>query len=282
MKYIIPVLCSILLFGGCNKKSGEDDFYKALLRLDDSAYAHGEIDPEIRIEIEEIVQVFKDTLEQEVSGNEELGLFYKRLGQKYLELAQIYREIEKIIVQEEPDFTTTREDDVYNKMRAIRYYDNKMYKKAYESFRRAIEINPSNPLLFYHTGICAGWIAKSLVGPDSWSEQEKWYFTSEQAYKRALELDTYYVEALYGYAILLIIELDRAREGITVIKRIFEKEKMNIKALFLLARAYYQVGDYEQSLDQYDRILEITTSEDVKEQVRALKEQVKEIYYDSQ
>lgn len=281
MRKIGVLIICLCILTGC-AKPGEKEFMDALVNLEKSGSVYQEIDPGIREEIEEIVRLYEDDLKQEVTQNEELGGLYKRLGQKYLEIAVIYRDIENRLSTADPGFDSSREEGVYNKMLAIRNYDNKMYGKAFKSFSRAIELDPSNPLLYYHAGVCAGWNAKSQVDLDSESEQEKWYETAEQCYKRALELDPYYTDALYGYAILLIIELDRPVEGIEYVKKLLEKEKKNINAFFLLARAYYQIGDYEQALDSYDRILDITKSDQVKEQVRELKEQVKEAQYESE
>jgi len=279
--YFILILGFFLIITGCDNRN-EKDFIKALLLLDKSGGSYTDIDPGIKEEIEEIVHMFKDSLEQEVSDYEDLDLYYKRLGSKYLELAQIYREIRTRLDQPGPDFKSAREEEIYNKMRAIRYYDNAMYGKAYESFNRAIELDPGNSILYYNAGVCAGWIAKSKGEPVPGSEGEKWFRQSEWCYKRALELYPYYVDALYGYSVLLVIELNRPEEGIKLLDKILTKEKKNIKALFLLARAYYQAGDYEKSLDTYDRILDITMSAEVKEKVRDLKEQVKESYYGSE
>ncbi|MBN2532460.1 MAG: tetratricopeptide repeat protein [Spirochaetales bacterium] len=276
----IIVIC-IGILSGCTGQ-GEKDFIDALMSLEDSGSVYAEIDPGIREDIEEIARLYKDDLKKEVTQNEELGSLYKQLGQKYLDIAEIYRQIQNNLLPVDPGFDSPQEKDVYNKMLAIRFYDSRMYGKAYKSFHRAIELNPSNSILYYHAGVCAGWMAKSIVDPGSVSEQEEWYMTAENCYKRALELDPYYVDALYGYSILLIIELDRANEGIEYVKKILEKEKKNTNALFLLARAYYQIGDYEQALDNYDRILDITQSVQVKEKVRILKEQVKDKQYESE
>lgn len=280
-RIITLITLVVCILAGC-AKPGEKDFIDALVSLEDPGSVYEEIDPGLREEIKEIVRLYKDDLKQEVTNNEELRVLFKRLGQTYLELAEIYRGIENRLSQVDPGFDSSREEDVYNKMRAIRYYDNTMYGKAYKSFNRAIKLDSGNPLLYYYAGVCAGWVAKSHIDPGSESEKEQWYGTAERCYKQALELDPYYVDALYGYSILLIIELNRAGEGTEYVKKILEKEKKNIKAHFLLARAYYQTGEYEQALDNYDRILDITTSEQVKEQVRTLIEQVKEAQYESE
>ncbi|MBN2439861.1 MAG: hypothetical protein JXJ04_00890 [Spirochaetales bacterium] len=280
--YFILCLCSIFLFTGCEKNRGKEDFLKALLSLDNSTYAHQEIDPGIKKEIGKIVETFENAFEKEVTANEELVLYYKRLGAKYLELAEIYKAIDRRLTVETPEFASSREESIYNKMLAIRYYDDEMFGKAYKSFNRAIELDPGNPLLYYNASVCAGWMAKSLIDPDSGEQREKWYTTAESGYKRAIELDPYYIDALYGYSVLLILELNRAGEAIPLLKKILEKEQKNIKSLFLLARGYYQIGDYEQSLDHYDLIIKLSTSDDIRSQAELLKMQVKEMLYDTQ
>jgi tetratricopeptide (TPR) repeat protein len=281
MKRMMIVFLCLWILTGCSRP-GEKEFIDALVTLENSGSVYMEIHPGLREELEDIASIFKDDLEQEVGQNEELRALYKKLGQTYLDIAETYRDIERVLSPVEPAFDSPREEGVYNKMRAIRYYDMGMYEKAYESFSRAIELDAGNPVLFYHAGVCAGWVANAQVDPGSENEQEAWFATSQRCYQRALDLDPDYIDALYGYAVLLIIELDQPDEGIVYAEKIIKKEKKNIDAYFLLARGYYQAGEYELALDNYDRILEITTSGVVKERVRALKEQVKDMYYESE
>jgi tetratricopeptide (TPR) repeat protein len=278
----IIILFFIVLGNGCERDKGRDDFVQALITLDNSLYAHQEIDPGLTKEINEIVSLFENDLKEETEANEDLGRLYKRLGTEYMALAELYMEIERRVSPEYPGFVSPRQEDIYNKMRAIRYYNDRSFFKAYESFTRAIELDPGNPLLFYYTGVCAGWIAKSFVEVDRESEREKWLNTAEASYLRAIELDPGYVDALYGYSVLLIIELAREEEGIEYLHQILEKETKHINALFLLARAYYQTMDYDEALNQYDRIIKISSSGEIRDKARLLKEQVKDELYDSE
>jgi tetratricopeptide (TPR) repeat protein len=284
LMFIIPwlMILFILVMGtGCDQNKDRKDFVQALISLDNSLYAHQDIDPGLSKEINKIVSLFENDLKEETEANEELGRLYKRLGNQYLNLAELYMRIETELFPDYPEFSSPGQEEIYNKMRAIRYYDDKIFHKAHESFKRAIELDPANPLLFYYAGVCAGWIAKSTVTVEWKDEQEKWFNAAEVSYQRAIEIDPKYVDALYGYSVLLVIELAREKEGIDYLHQILEKETKNVNALFLLARAYYQVKEYDEALNQYDRIIKLSPSDVIRDRAILLKEQVKDELYDS-
>lgn len=150
---------------------------------------------------------------------------------------------------------------IWYKILATRYLDNKMYGKALENFRTAIEYYPTNQNLYYYVGLCAGYMAKSaldyeLTGTNR--EQIRYYELSESAYKRALELEPRYVRALYGISVLYVFELNRPQDAIPHLEKIMEIEKRNIDAMFIYARALYETGEYDTSVEIYDRIIDET------------------------
>jgi tetratricopeptide (TPR) repeat protein len=273
--FLIPYL---MLNVGCAQKS-EEEFINALISMESTAYKHDEVAPEIVDEIKEIVNKYRDELGKEVTNTEELGRYFKRIVQKYMDIGEINREIEQLAAGSSIRFDSPREEDIYMKMGVIRYIDGKMYGKALQNLSRAIEIFPANPVLFYNGGVCAGWIAKSKIEPQYEKERAMWFSTSENYYRRAIELDPVYVDALYGLSVLLGIELDRPVEALPYLKRIVEKESKHMSARFLLARVYYQLGRYEDAMKQYDAIIEANLASDMTENARALKERIKEQVY---
>lgn len=150
---------------------------------------------------------------------------------------------------------------IWSKILATRYLDNKMYGKALDSFRTAIEYYPTNQNLYYYVGLCAGYMAKSaldyeLTGTNR--DQVRYYELSESAYKRAIELEPRYVRALYGLSVLYVFELGRPQDAIPHLEKIMEIEKRNIDAMFIYARALYETGEYDISVEIYDRIIDET------------------------
>lgn len=159
---------------------------------------------------------------------------------------------------------------IWYKILATRYLDNKMYGKALENFRMAIEYYPTNQNLFYYVGLCSGYMAKAefdyeLTGTNR--EQRRYYDLSESAYLRAIELEPRYVRALYGLSVLYVFELGRAADAIPHLEKIMEIETRHIDAMFVYARALFEIGSYDEAVDVYDRISE--TTRDTKTRERA-------------
>ena len=149
---------------------------------------------------------------------------------------------------------------IWYKILAIRYLDNKMYGKALETFRTAIEYYPTNQNLYYYVGVCAGYMAKSALDFDATgtsSQKNNYYNLAESAYLRAIELEPKYVRALYGLSILYVFELDRPADAIPYLERAVDIEKRHIDAMFVLARSFYMTGDYDAADSMYDRILSV-------------------------
>lgn len=156
------------------------------------------------------------------------------------------------------------------KIVATRYLDNRMYGKALENFRLAIDYYPTNQNLFYYVGVCAAYMAKASLDFDATGselERNRYYALSESAYKRAIEIEPRYERALYGLSILYVFEFNTPEKAIPYLELIMDIEKRNLDAMFVLARAYYSTGNFEGAVSLYDRI--ISTSKDKARQAEA-------------
>ena len=67
--------------------------------------------------------------------------------------------------------------------------------KALDALKKAIKIDPNNPVLFQLCGLCASRIATALVDSESKQEKEQWLADAEVYYKKAILLDPMYVDA---------------------------------------------------------------------------------------
>jgi len=171
---------------------------------------------------------------------------------------------------------------IWYKILATRYLDNKMYAKALENFRIATQYYPDNQNLYYYVGLCAGYISKSaldyeLTGTDR--ARQAYLDLSESAYKRAIELEPRYFRALYGLGVLYVFERDEPEKAIPLLETAIDVEKRNTDAMFILARAYYSSGRYEEAVALYDRILSLTNSEERKKEAETNKAFVLENSY---
>lgn len=142
------------------------------------------------------------------------------------------------------------------KILGTRLAERGMHHEALAAFERAISFNATDAFLFYMTGVSAGHVAKSQVGfsADSGLDREGYFRLSENAYLRALELDDRYARPMYGLGILYVFELDRPAEAIPHLERLLELQPSNFSAMFVLARAYFMIGEHRQAIELYDRI----------------------------
>jgi len=153
---------------------------------------------------------------------------------------------------------------IWYKILGTRYLDNGMYKKALETFRTAIEYYPTNQNLYYYVGVCAGYVAKASLDFEATGDEltrRRYFDLAESSYRRALELEPGYARSLYGLAVLYVFELNRPAEAIPYLERLLEIEKRHLDGMFVLARAYYSVGEYDAAVALYDRVLSISKDE---------------------
>lgn len=171
---------------------------------------------------------------------------------------------------------------MWYKILATRYLDNKMYGKALDTFRTAIEYYPTNQNLYYYVGVCAGYMAKSALDFDaagSRSERERYLALAESAYLRAIELEPRYIRALYGLSVLYIFELDMPAKAIPHLKIVTENESRDTDSRFMLARAYYSSGMLEEAVAMYDDILKIARDDKTKASATENKARVLEEFH---
>jgi tetratricopeptide (TPR) repeat protein len=166
---------------------------------------------------------------------------------------------------------------VYWKMLALKYVDNGMYGLALGALDKAVAVYPENPILFQYMGVSAARAAKGLVADAA--EQARLFARSEAAYRRAIFLDPSSVNAQYGLAVLLALELGRPAEAEPLVAAVLKQEPKNLDALFLLGRLAYADGRYEDAVDCYDRILAARPPERLAEQAEQNKRQAKGALY---
>lgn len=163
---------------------------------------------------------------------------------------------------------------IWYKILATRYLDEKMYGRALENFQKAIEYYPENQNLYYYVGLCAGFMAKSSLdynGTGDLSKRQNYLELSKRAYLRAIQIEPTYVRALYGLSVLYIFEYDDSFMAIPYLKKLLSVDTKHTDAMFLLARAYYENNDYDEAVKLYDTIESLSTSEEKKAEARANK-----------
>ena len=173
---------------------------------------------------------------------------------------------------------------IWYKLLAVRYQDAKMYGQALEYFQKAIQFQPTNQNLFYHVGLCAGYMAKASLdynatGVSPTTERYNYLRLSESAYLRAIELEPKYVSAIYGIGVLYVFELDQSEKAVPHLEKLISFDTRNFDAMFVLARAYYNLGEFDKAASLYDRIASQTKSEQKKQDALSNKKKVLDASY---
>ncbi|MCX7948620.1 MAG: tetratricopeptide repeat protein [Treponemataceae bacterium] len=162
---------------------------------------------------------------------------------------------------------------IYWKILAVRLMDRKMYGEALDALERAIHFYPEDPSLQYMKGLSAAIMAKSTTG----KERSAFFSQAEQAHLRALEIDPAYYRSRYALGVLYVFELNTPERAIPHLEMLLEQQKKDVDAHFVLARAYYETGQYRKALDLYDRILSITKVAEKRRQAEENKKIVQDL-----
>ena len=187
-------------------------------------------------------------------------------------IARYRREVDRTV-------EATAQIGIYHKMLALQYMQREMYGAAYDSLEESIRIHPENPILFYYSGVCAARMSRAAVDAEA---RSLWLERSEGLYRRAVELDPGYVDALYALAVLLALELGRPEEAEALVQRILEAEAGNVEAMFLLGNVYYRMGRLEEALVVYREIEQKTTVSQRREEALANQRKIREELYGGQ
>jgi tetratricopeptide (TPR) repeat protein len=145
---------------------------------------------------------------------------------------------------------------VYWKILATRFRDKGMHLEALNALDHAMQYSPDEETLHYLSGLSAVQVAASrYLVP---GEAERLFGVAEKAYLQAINLSPDYGQARYALAALYVLELDRAAEAIPHLERYMRLRSGDADAMFLMARAYYMVGRYNDAIDWYNRGIPVT------------------------
>lgn len=158
----------------------------------------------------------------------------------------------------------------YWKLLSVRLQAQGLHGDALEALQHAIHYAPEDPLLHYYTGISAGIMAKSYLtfpgvnpSPVSGREnsREQYYHLAEEAFLRAIELDSRYLRPRYSLGVLYVFDLGRPADAIPHLERYLEISRGDVDTMFILAGAFYMLDRFQEAVDLYDRIIVLTSDE---------------------
>lgn len=165
---------------------------------------------------------------------------------------------------------------LYWKLLAVRLQDRGLHGEALEALEQAIYYSPADPFLHYYTGVSAGVMAKSVhifPGRDD-SERKRYFALAEDAYLRSIELDPRYLRPRYGIGVLYVFELERPGDAVPHLQRCLEISRNDVDTMFVLARAFFMLRDYQKAVDLYDRIITLTGDEQKRTDARNNRQQI--------
>jgi len=270
-------LLLLLAAGGCRPRTFNENILETLARMKDVSYKGKPVPKKVIEEIKQTILMFEKKIADAAKATGELGLYYKMLANKYLEIEDLKQAIARIKKEQQAAVEPAGKSEAFRDMLIVKYVKEENYYLALQNLRRAIEITPENPILFNLAGSCAARMAKAMVAADQQSLRQGFYNDSYAYYTRAIELDPGYVDALKGLSVLLIFELDRASEAETYLKRILEKEKKNTEAMALLGRVYFSQERWEDALAQYEQIEALTKNDVMKAEAKKNIQTIKDI-----
>ena len=169
------------------------------------------------------------------------------------------------------------------KILATRYIDQEMYGEALSALEKAVQYYPQNQNLFYYIGVSAGFMAKASLDYNAdgkTTERENYLLLAESGYKRAVELEPDYFRAIYGLAVLYVLEMNQPAKAVPLLEKALSIEEKNTDAMMLLGHAYYMTYDYESAAAMYDKVMSLSKSKERKEAAAANKKAVLDAMYE--
>jgi tetratricopeptide (TPR) repeat protein len=159
---------------------------------------------------------------------------------------------------------------IYHKMLAVAYMRKEMYQEAYASLLEAMRYHPANSVLFYYAGICAGQTAKAQAP----SDKALWLERADSHYKRAIELDPSYVEAMYGLAVLDTFELGNLADAERLARKVLTLRARHDEALFLLGNILYRTGRLPEAITIYKQLADNAQTDAIRKDALANKSRI--------
>ncbi len=218
------VLISILaLFFSCDKTRTK--ILERILPTESGDYENEEISRKRIKELEDSIAKYSKDVERVVSANAEIGVYYRML--------------------------------------ALEYFDFKMYKHALENLEKSMEYYPTNPVLFYYSGLSKANIARSEIDE---AKSLLMLREAETYYTRAIKLRKNYSDAMYALAILYMFDLYSLDDARPLLEKLISIDPQNWEALSLYARYNVEIGDFDTAIEIYNEISEKAWDDGMKEQ----------------
>ncbi len=148
------------------------------------------------------------------------------------------------------------------KLLAQEFIRQQLYGPALDALEEAIRISPRNHVLHYLTGVTAGFLGKSQSREDLRMDYLR---QAERAYQLAIEIEPNYIDGRYGLAVLYVFELGEPVKAIPHLEHVLSRSEGHVPSLFVLARAHAALGNVDDAIAAYDRIITVAPDEATRE-----------------
>lgn len=161
------------------------------------------------------------------------------------ELEQVSRELRKVI---ETKIRAARYLESALRLLGEKYMETGSYRLAEEALLEAEFLKPYDAFIKKELGECYYFLAISAI---ELQERETMLRKSDEYYTAALDIRPDFLEAIFGYGVLLAMGYGDFPGGIEQMKLLLSYEPENVEAHFALGRFYYETGDTGRALGEY-------------------------------
>jgi len=194
----------------------------------------------------------RNELAKRMAAEENQATNEKRISELKSDIKRVEKEVERTI-------ESVRDKGTYWRLLGLKYMDYKMWGEAVSALDEAISIYPEHAFLLYNRALS---IAQLSLLADTQEQRMAYLSRAEQGHRRAIEVDPRFTPAMYALAILLVFESEKPLDARDLLEDYLEIERSDIKARFLLARVYVELGDDEGALGLYKEIGDIAGNEE--------------------
>lgn len=142
------------------------------------------------------------------------------------------------------------------------YMRQELYGPALDAYEQAIRIEPSNHVLHYLAAVAAGHTGKAQARPEV---REEYLRRAERSYLLSIEHEPDYIDARYGLGVLYVFELGEPARAIEHLEAALDRNENHVPSLFVLARAHVALGNVDDAVDAYDRIIRVSPESEARE-----------------
>jgi len=185
---------------------------------------------------EKAVEAFKRSITTEVRARAQLVNAWIRIGSRKINDADRYT------IGREEEMARLMEGAISRHI-AMQEMEYELYTSAVSNLEMAVGALPNDKNSFYLLGLAYGQLSRGKRDP---RESEALLQKADASYRASLQIDPEYTPALYGYAIIQVLQ-KRYPEAEKSCLELIRLEPRETRGYFALARIYFEQGTAEEA-----------------------------------